>query len=96
MLSMKTPARFVYSDGTAVETEVEFEPMQDDPEKIANASLHQRAAMMAEIHQFHEAINDIEELIDGYIDIDHNGNPNLAMRISIVLQALKVRHESTD
>ena len=68
--------------------------MLDDPEKIANASLHQRAAMMDELHRLHEAINDIEELIDGYVDIDHNGNPNLAMRISIVLQAIKESHET--
>ena len=64
----------------------------DDPEKIANVSLHQRAAMMNEIHQLREAFNDIEELVDGYIDIDHNGNPNLAMRISIVLEAVR-KHE---
>jgi hypothetical protein len=86
---MKTPACFVYADGTAVETEVEWRMPPGERAAYANG----RESAARELHQVREALNDIEELIDGYIDIDHNGNPNLAMSISIILQALKERHE---
>ena len=49
------------------------------------------ARLEAEILQLIEAFNDIEELIVGHIDIDHNGNPNLAMKLSVVLQAARTK-----
>lgn len=74
--------------------------MIDDPEKIANASLHQRAAMMAEIDrlqaentamnavgaQLLEALSDISELVEDKADIDRNGHANLAMQILTIVQ----------
>lgn len=63
--------------------------MRDDVEKIANASLRQRDRQDREIHRLREALVDIEELVDGYEDVD-DGQPNLAMRVLTVARiALK-------
>jgi hypothetical protein len=61
----------------------------DDPDKITNVALHQRAADWATIQRLTEALIDIEELVDDYVDIDHNGNPNLAMKIMTVIHAVQ-------
>jgi hypothetical protein len=48
--------------------------MNDDPDKIANAALRQRAALI-------EALEEIEELVESYVDLASKGGPNLAMRV---------------
>jgi hypothetical protein len=54
--------------------------MIDDPEKIANASLRQRAALI-------EALEEIEELVESDVDLTSKGGPNLAMRVYTVVRA---------
>jgi hypothetical protein len=41
--------------------------------------------MAKDIHRLREALVDIEELVDGYVDITSNGGPNLAMQILTVV-----------
>jgi hypothetical protein len=65
------------------------ESVLQEMDKIANVSLHQRAADWNTIQRLTEALIDIEELVDGYVDIDHNGNPNLAMKIMTVIHAVQ-------
>jgi hypothetical protein len=77
-----------------------------DSEKLANAALHQRAALMSEITRLcseadqmsrlyaaaisrgaklHELLEEIGYLVEGRVDIDQHGGPNLAMQIKSVL-----------
>ena len=64
----------------------------DDPEKIANASLHQRAALMAENGVLRDALTDIEELVEDRADVD-DGRGNLAMQILVILRAALSRKQ---
>lgn len=56
--------------------------MHDDPEKITNASLHQRTAMMELVGRLTDALTDIEELVEDKADVD-DGRPNLAMQVLV-------------
>jgi hypothetical protein len=50
-----------------------------------------RESVERELHRMTEALTDIRELVDGYEDIDHNGNPNLAMRVMTVVEIVLSR-----
>ncbi len=46
------------------------------------------ARLNAEVRALRYALEDVRELIDGYVDADHNGNsivPNDAMRAVIII-----------
>lgn len=68
-----------------------LEAQVEQAEKIANASLHQRKALMDERDLYHDALVDIRELVEDRIDVD-DGKPNLAMRVYTVVK-LALREE---
>ena len=48
------------------------------------------AALIAAAPEMYKALEEIADLVDGRVDIDNEGGPNLAMQIqSIVLAALQ-------
>ena len=52
---------------------------------VGNIDARSLGRIADELIQLHEALIDIEELCDGYVDIDRNGQPNLAMKIMTII-----------
>jgi hypothetical protein len=50
--------------------------------------------LRAEVDGLHAALAEIEDMIDGEIDINQHGGPNLAMKVQMAIALWKDRYEA--